>query len=337
MCRVRAFTIDAMRPAKPWKFYGFFGTWAVVVALGLLVPGVPPGGSEPPLVILFWALLAGCLGGSWALWPRVWRLYSQPVQFRPADGAEVQRLPMPGVPVGTLFVTLCCSLGAVLLLGGLPLSKTVRLAAGLRGRTVALPQSAPAPEDFQTADIYLLPLNRFPAGAAAYLAAELRRETGLKIAALPAYEVPGVEFNPRRRQVVAESMEPGLKKRIDGMKLPPPPRPHPPLVVSLFDEDTYVRGADWRFVLTNSFNRVSGVVCTYRLRVDLPLDDAKAQRLLAERTKKLILRLIAFHCFSVERSDDPRSLTGATLRGNQDLDSREDHLRIALPSSAPRR
>jgi hypothetical protein len=326
-----------MPPAKPRTFYWFFGFWALVTILGIVTPGVPPGGASPGDVVCFWGLLIGSAVGCAALWPLVSRGFSQPVWFRPAEGAGLKRLRAPGASPVTLFSALACTVGVGFTAGTLPFSETTQYFAGWRGRTIALPEAPLAIEDSRPADIYLLPLGKLSQGAAAHLAAELRRETGLMIAALPPCELTGVDYDAQRRQIVAESLLPGLGARAAKLTLPPPPRPHGPLMLGLLDEDAYSRVNEWRFVLSLPFNQTLGVVCTRRLHLDLPLDDAEAQQRLALRTKKLILRMIAFHCFNESRSNDPRSLTGTTLRGVDDLDQREDHLRMAFPYASLRR
>jgi hypothetical protein len=326
-----------MPPAKPRTFYWFFGFWALVTVLGIITPGVQPGGASPGDVVCFWGLLIGSAAGCVALWPLVYQGYSQPVWFRPAEGAELKRLRAPGASPVTLFSALACAVGVGFTAGTLPFSETAQFLAGWRGRTIALPEAPLAMEDSRPADIYLLPLGNFPSGAAAHLAAELRRETGLVIAALPSYEMTGVEYDSQRRQIVAESLMSTLAARASKLTLLPPPRPHGPLMLGLLADDAYSRVNDWRFVLSLPFNQNIGIVSTYRLHLDLPLDDAEAQQRLISRTKKLIFRMIAFHCFNEARSNDPRSLTGTTLRGVDDLDQREDHLRMTFPGSTVRR
>jgi hypothetical protein len=317
--------------AKPTKFYWFFGLWALVVTVGVLVPGIPAGGPEPGDVIGYWALAIGSTIAACALWPRMLHVNRGSIWFRSMADAEPEQLATPGAPIVRPLIALCCSAGAVFLVGGLAVSPALQHVAGLRGRTIDFPPGARTIEDLRPADIYLLPLNQFPEGAAANLAAELRRQTGLLVAALPAYTVPDMQVDPQRKQVVIESLNEGLKKRIEGTPLPPPPRPHPPLVVALLSEDAYSRVTDWRFVLSNSIAQSAGIVCTYRLHYGLPFEDRAAQQLLTLRTKKLILRLIAFHCFDAPRTTDAHSLTGTTLRGIEDLDNRTDYIEIPRP------
>lgn len=317
-----------MPPAEPRRFYWVLGIWAGLAVLGILLPGVPPGGPEPILLFGYWLAAIGAALIGWAIVPTFWRWYSQPVLFRAAEGSEPHALPSSAVPPVPAFVAVVCCGVAAFLLGGLPFSPALQLAAGLRTRTITFQKSVPAPEDFRPADIYLLPVNRFPEAVAAHFAAELRRETGLLIAALPPLAATGIEFDKTRRQVVIESLAESVNKRASTLQLPSPPRPHAPLVVALFEEDSYSRMAEWRFVLSSSFTPATAAVCTARLNFALPLDDDEARRVLALRAKKLILRLIAFHCLGEPRTNDPQSLTGATLRGIEDLDRREDRIRI---------
>lgn len=319
-----------MRRAKPSGFYWYGGFTVGAILLTVLAEALPRPNDDSFGASGFWLLLGIAILIAFVTWRSIFRLLRQPIWFRATADGPLEPIPLrPPLVRWTVALAFTAAILSTAIL--LPTSPTAQLFFGFRSRKIRLAEAPFSAADFQPADIYLLPLRNFPPGAAARLAADLRLATGLQIAALPAFAPSGVEYDQKRRQIAIESIAPSMGEHVKTLRLPRPPRPCTPLVVGLTDEDAFTRREAWRFVFSTSFNPVMAAVCTARLDLDLPLDDTVAKQVMQQRAKKLILRLIAFHCLKKEADNDTHSLTGITLRGIPDLDRREDFVRNWTP------
>ena len=323
-----------MPPADTKYFQIFIGTIAALTGGAFLLRHRFDDPELAARFILWWGAAIGCTLGLRFLAGKAWSLWCQPVMWRAAPDAAVEKLPAPGVPwpVGAALFALAA--GLALTLGQLPFSRSAQLIAGFRTRHLSLPQAPGAPEDTRPADIYLVPLRSFPQGTASWLAAELRRSTGLLVATLPALACQDVTLDTARSQFEIEKLDAVLfaMAKTNAIPLPQPlPRPHTPLLLGLLAEDAFsLTNSRWNYVLCQGSTKVTAIACSARLHHALPVDDSLAAQTYGIRLKKLCLRLIGRHVF--DRSDDAErhSVTGGTLQRPDDLDVLEDFLRPPL-------
>ena len=319
-----------MHRVRPTGFLWFFGIWAVALAWGLASPKLNAGDVEPVLMVAFWILAFASISEGIRVIFQIYEWRKNPVVFDPGNGCETVKLYTRDRLAKQVLVALLWATVFAFTLGSLPFSKRAQLVAGLRQRTITFPETHLAAEDNQLADVLLLPVGRFPLGAAAALAADLRKESGMLVATLQPYDLPHIEFDEKRGQVVFESLQAPLLDRAKLISLPRGRRPHSPLLIALLADDMFSRNNDWRFMLSGGLTKTIAVVATGRLKLDLSWDDERAQAQLFSRTRKLILRLVALQIFDKPRDTERKSLIGLTLRGLEDLDGCEDHLRFSI-------
>jgi hypothetical protein len=317
--------IAAPPAGKPKSFYRFFAIWAALFGFALAWPLLPKSDLPNSFRPMFWltAFVTPLILASAARGFAHWLRY--PLTFDPGDGTPPRRLRSTRLALWLLMTFLIGLTGTVFTIGSLPFSPAARLLAGLRGRKIELPRGEVQTADLMLAEIYLQPIAPLTRETAAALAAQLRAETGLHIAALREQKFD-LSLNPQRNQIPVEKVATQLNQLGQKTPLPPPPLPHSPLMIALIEPDMYSENLPWKYAFSMGFGKTLGVVSAARVKNNLPMDDAAAQRLCFTRMKKLILRLIAQMVFSEPYGSDRRSLTGPVLRNLADLDLCEDHL-----------
>jgi predicted Zn-dependent protease len=189
--------------------------------------------------------------------------------------------------------------------------KARRPAARKRKRAAAAPAAVPAPAR-DRGRVYLVPLDRFPAGRARALASQLERKLRVRVSVTRRKQSPSSAYYAKRKQIVGDAVTRLVLRRSPLLADPGA------TVIGLTNRDMFILGEDWKFAFSLRDGRVA-VVSSARMNptlFGLRADD----ELIYERLRKMVLKNVSILHFNEFENDDPRSVLYGNILSTDDLD-----------------
>ncbi len=177
-------------------------------------------------------------------------------------------------------------------------------------------QTAAAPAEFSTVEVYLVPFDGFPEPLANELANWLSKDLNLNVKCTPAAACDFAQPNLLRDQYVADSFYQGMAAIAARL----PERSRDTAVIFLTEKDIYLANTNLRFVFSVHWDKHLSLVATGRY-APIHRETPPNNRLFNERTLKLLKRTIGVQFYGYPRSSNPESLMYSPLMSIPDLDN----------------